>query len=46
MVAMNTIMISDLVRDLCFLDEENILRNDDEVDDEVLEVGNFLFFIV
>ena len=41
-----TVNCDDLNYDLYSLDEENILRNDDEVDDEVLEVGNYLFFKV
>jgi hypothetical protein len=38
------IEINDLVDDLYFLDDENFLRNEVEVDDEVQEVGNCLFY--
>ena len=37
--------INDLVDDLFFLDEENSLKNEVVVDDEVQEVGNYLSYL-
>lgn len=36
--------LNDLMFDRYFLDDENYIRNEVEVVDEVREVGNYLFF--
>ena len=38
------VKLNDLIYDQFLLDDENFLRNDDEVVDEVPKAGNYLFF--